>query len=204
MRLNPRLSNLTCGAHFFLLFFFKSNIHENHTFKGQALPPFYFIWCSILWDWRALLYFSHSKWLSGPQPSESEQVTISRWKKGWYKQWNHLWHPWNGPEAIGGESVRTVCVFVCVNACFAPPIMPQLAGARGYGKGGEGSCDWLMCCSILSESIYRSCLLMPRGGGWGGGGTDTWKHLHVYSRLKITFDLRFIYSYRSHVYDTLD
>lgn len=38
--LNPRLSNLTCGAHFFLLFFFKSNIHENHTFKARLCHHF--------------------------------------------------------------------------------------------------------------------------------------------------------------------
>lgn len=85
--------------------------------------------------------------------------------------------------------------------------MPQRQlGPEGTRRGGL-SCDWLMCCGILSESIYCCCLLTPEGGrgGGGGGGGLTHENTCMFTAaerdvLKITrFDLRFIHSYLSHV-----
>lgn len=109
-------------------------------------------------------------------------------KEETYKGWNHLWHSWNGPEAMyegGGACVRvslslcvyvcTVCVYVCINGCFAPLIMPWYQ-LRPEDMRGRASCDWLMCCAILSdsESPFTAVAYWCYPGGVQGK-----RHLHV-------------------------
>lgn len=96
-----------------------------------------------------------------------------------YKGWNHLWHSWNGPEAIRGRwcvCEHTVCVYVCINGCFAPLIMPRHQ-LRPEGMRGRASCDWLMRYAILSDSESPFTAVAY----WWLEGYNVQRHLHAKS-----------------------
>lgn len=47
--------------------------------------------------------------------------------------------------------VYSMCVYVCINGCFAPLIIPRYQ-LRPEGMRGRVSCDWLMHYAILNDS----------------------------------------------------
>lgn len=76
------------------------------------------------------------------------------------------------------EGARTVCVYVCVNGCFAPLIMPQRQlGPEGIGGGWGGGGLWLadVFIAILSDTESPFTVIVY----WCPEGGDAWKHLHV-------------------------
>lgn len=69
------------------------------------------------------------------------------------------------------EGACTVCVYVCVNGCFAPLIMPQRQlGPEGIGGGWGGGGLWLadVFIAILSdtESPFTVIVYWCPEGGW--------------------------------------
>lgn len=103
----------------------------------------------------ALLHFAPNGFLGHdnlkpcrpPSFSVGERGEIQRVKPSLtFLEW-----PWGREREVVRVCVRTVCVYVCINGCFAPLIMPRYQ-LRPEGMRGRGSCDWLMRYAILSDS----------------------------------------------------
>lgn len=108
-------------------------------------------------------------------------LTFPRWPRGHAREAAHV-------------CVHTVCVYVWINGCFAPLIMPR-HHLRPEGMRGRGSCDWLTCYAILSdsESPFTAIAYRCPEGGTAHKDTCTCREKGMCLEVRGTLQYIFIY-----------